>query len=1538
MKLRPVTNLAKLPLLQMLPLVKRTERSYDELVTSFGVRPERVKQLLGVVEKRNPYHDADGKFTSRSHAVDAGPAESQVKSRIRRTYDQIIDAALPDKNDADEFRKAQAEATRVYDDPESTTKFQHTKPGTQQYTEARLKLHRQIINHLLENDGQYRAPAGEKPTLTILGGRGGSGKSNFDTATNKTVGVYDAKKSLLLDSDRIKELLPEYHPEKASMVHEEAGDILDKTIHIARKNHLNVVLDTTFRRDFRPWIKKFKSDGYKVEGYFIHRPEDLAQQSAIRRWKRPTVVKKLDGSVQSFPRGRIVPLRAIGEHAKAEKNFDRALKQFSKWAVYDNSEQIFHLRKVSEGENKQAWEVLQVLKSNPYHDKEGKFAKANAPGVRDVSHWKRVGAQGGSNPGGIFEDEHGTRHYVKHPQVNPDQAKAEKVADDIYRALDIPAKESEVITRKGKLGLAGKMLPQARQMNREEINASPDVKKGYVADAFLGNWDVFGLSHDNIVEAADKHHYRVDNGGTLFYRAQGKPKDFPHDRVDELDSLIGKRSDGSWQKGHYAYGNLPKEEIQRQAQALASTLTDSKLESIVKEAGITGPEADRYLKALKGRREVIRNTFLAQKLDAASLRKVLKFNPEHLANGEFAPKGKGVASGWYQSKSGKSHLFVNEKGIIAGGNNKTQGVPAEAPYLGVGPFKSKEEAIAGKHHTDPGPVPVPKPAPMPPAPVIQQVIQAPKEMPAPPVNAPAGELKYPHEAAYQKAKLAGKVLPTGKKTTVTKEASQVQGNGHKILSHVHQFYDIKTANEQIGHLKDAYSKHGFEVVETNPKPGQVAINLKNTMAYVSTVAVPEEIKPVVPPTAATPPPVKVPAAVKPPVAKPAAPAGEKPSYNAKQVEKYKEQYAQKFPELTLMAKSLKSQGKNSAAQTKLNQLVTVEKTLAKYGMSPEDLEKYKSEQQGKFDQYVEQQKDHAVNLALAVQTQELKSKLTGKSKYHNEDYVQALNAYQAHTTKFKGVITENHLAVAQEILGVQKYKALQSIATAAKDKSLPPGSFLEAVQKAKEVGATQEEIETAHTKALVEQPPVSVTNKEQALEHLKSQGVGYYLAKNHPSKHTWNMTDEETTEHESNVNKLKDQFDAAKALYVDHGGPAKDLYGLSNSFVQAASNVHYQKKKEQQALYDMTYKSVKVGAQKFHASVFQNGLSHPDTQEALAYLNQKKANAHELLAGMGYGSAVEGKVQGWALEGHAAFTETIKEQKAAAYEKVKNASYDYEFKHAMMGPDDPETRAAKAQLDHAAETEKKYVSPEELEIIQQANRENAAYAKKTQEQLANLAPAIKQIVANYDKEADSFKFPAKSSEFAQHATNVIASLEPGSKAHIVTYTGGGYKLLNKQVGGAAMGQVEIDKTRRAMMYSMDKALQKNTLGYNVLLQRTFPTKYMWQAFGMKEAPATQEQAQALIGKVYTENAYGSTTMEPGTIGSMAASTAEGTAVFKIRAGKQIHGIRVQSISQHPNEKEVILARGMTYVIKSVKKEGNKFTFEVDAIGDFPKTV
>lgn len=151
-----------------------------------------------------------------------------------------------------------------------------------------------------------------------------------------------------------------------------------------------------------------------------------------------------------------------------------------------------------------------------------------------VDSWTQTGPQGGSNPGGKFKDHNGVEWYVKFPS-DEGVAKSEVLAAKLYAAAGIAGQDAKLITKGGKLGIASRWV-DVKKAAAADLAKADGTAAGFAVDAWLANWDVVGLSLDNLQLGADGKAIRVDAGGSLQYRAQGGKKAFGH-TVTELDSL-----------------------------------------------------------------------------------------------------------------------------------------------------------------------------------------------------------------------------------------------------------------------------------------------------------------------------------------------------------------------------------------------------------------------------------------------------------------------------------------------------------------------------------------------------------------------------------------------------------------------------------------------------------------------------------------------------------------------------------------------------------------------------------------------------------------------------------------------------------------------------------------------------------------------------------------------------------------------------------------------------------------------------------------
>lgn len=221
----------------------------------------------------------------------------------------------------DEARQKVAEATEKVRSLKQTV--DQYKSGDD-YDVERQAAHRQIFQRFINSETIAAAtPAdGEAPTLTLLGGRGGSGKSQLDGM------VYDSKKAIVVDPDEIKSMLPEYQGWNAHEVHEESSDIASTILGIARTLGLNVVLDGTMKNadSSLKRIGQFRAEGYRVEAHYMHLPRPVAAKRAIQRF----LSAKGDGP------GRFVPVSVLVGNTTNEATFDKVRQHADAWSFHDN--------------------------------------------------------------------------------------------------------------------------------------------------------------------------------------------------------------------------------------------------------------------------------------------------------------------------------------------------------------------------------------------------------------------------------------------------------------------------------------------------------------------------------------------------------------------------------------------------------------------------------------------------------------------------------------------------------------------------------------------------------------------------------------------------------------------------------------------------------------------------------------------------------------------------------------------------------------------------------------------------------------------------------------------------------------------------------------------------------------------------------------------------------------------------------------------------------------------------------------------------
>lgn len=292
-------------------------------------------------QPRDPGGEDGGQWVS-SGGADEGEEEEEPFSASDFAKSQDDPDATPDSI-LDQFPDDTAEKIRTAEERlAAVEETRDTYKVNGEYTAERRALHDQILYHgvtrqvldeetgnlvdrhypglLSESASAAATPeAGMAPTFTILGGRGGSGKSQLAGV------VYDPAKAIVMDSDNIKRMLPEYQGWNAGQVHEEAGDIMDRATAEAKGRRLNIVHDSTMKTPGKAvgLVRDFKDSGYRVETHYMHLPRQVAAKRAVERFL---------GRTQ-----RLVTPSVILQNRLNETTFDQVRVLADRWSFRDNN-------------------------------------------------------------------------------------------------------------------------------------------------------------------------------------------------------------------------------------------------------------------------------------------------------------------------------------------------------------------------------------------------------------------------------------------------------------------------------------------------------------------------------------------------------------------------------------------------------------------------------------------------------------------------------------------------------------------------------------------------------------------------------------------------------------------------------------------------------------------------------------------------------------------------------------------------------------------------------------------------------------------------------------------------------------------------------------------------------------------------------------------------------------------------------------------------------------------------------------------------
>lgn len=150
------------------------------------------------------------------------------------------------------------------------------------------------------------------------------------------------------------------------------------------------------------------------------------------------------------------------------------------------------------------------------------------PTMSDATFVKDLGGSTGAK---LYE--YNGKQFVAKKGANVNHIKEERLANYLYSRMGIDVPLFDFIDGDT---LVKQYIEDVRNVNWNDESEAKKVLKGYVIDALLANWDVY--KNDNIlIEKETGIPYRIDNGGSLRYRAQGGLKDDFGGIVAEITTL-----------------------------------------------------------------------------------------------------------------------------------------------------------------------------------------------------------------------------------------------------------------------------------------------------------------------------------------------------------------------------------------------------------------------------------------------------------------------------------------------------------------------------------------------------------------------------------------------------------------------------------------------------------------------------------------------------------------------------------------------------------------------------------------------------------------------------------------------------------------------------------------------------------------------------------------------------------------------------------------------------------------------------------------
>jgi predicted ABC-type ATPase len=206
-----------------------------------------------------------------------------------------------------------------------------------QYFVDRKSLHKSIFNKYLSQI--VRLARKEHPNSIFMAGGPGSGKS-YSLESLAKAGVVNLSNYVIINSDDIKEMIPEYQTFKkidaekaANMVHKESSFLKDQVVGEATKRKVNFILDGTFSDPVKSAALLKTLTGFQTKIIFVDAPTEVLLKRVQERGQKtgrfvpPDFVKH---SVEQI-RASIAELSKVADITFFIINADRGMVKEIKW-------------------------------------------------------------------------------------------------------------------------------------------------------------------------------------------------------------------------------------------------------------------------------------------------------------------------------------------------------------------------------------------------------------------------------------------------------------------------------------------------------------------------------------------------------------------------------------------------------------------------------------------------------------------------------------------------------------------------------------------------------------------------------------------------------------------------------------------------------------------------------------------------------------------------------------------------------------------------------------------------------------------------------------------------------------------------------------------------------------------------------------------------------------------------------------------------------------------------------------------------------